>query len=55
LSSKGKAVGSDGMVDFWIKKTERKNLLMDLWNNDLLEKMPSTFRVDLVPLNKVWP
>jgi hypothetical protein len=48
-------MGSDGMVDFGFKKTERKNLLMDLWSKDLLEKMPFTFRVDLVLLNKVWP
>jgi hypothetical protein len=35
---------SEGMVNFFIKKTERKNLLMDLWKYDLLEKMLSTFK-----------
>jgi len=48
-------MGSDGFVDHWIKNTKRTDLLANLWNNEILNNLNSTFRVDLVPLNKVWP
>jgi hypothetical protein len=55
ICSQGKAMGSDGFVDEWIRKAEKKHLLSDLWNNRTLRGMKDTFKVDLVPLNKVWP
>ena len=47
-------MGADGFVDNWIKNTIRTDLLANLWNNATLNNLKSTFRVDLVPLNKVW-
>lgn len=48
-------MGADGFVDEWLKKAEKKHLLSDLWNNRTLSRMRDTFKVELVPLNKVWP
>ena len=48
-------MGADGFVDVWIRKAEKKELLQDLWNERLLSGMRNTFKVELVPLNKVWP
>lgn len=45
----------DGFVDSWIRTAEKKVLLQDLWNERTLSRMRDTFKVDLVPLNKVWP
>jgi hypothetical protein len=51
----GKTMGSDGFVDEWIRKVEKKHLLSDLWNKRTLNSMRDIFKVDLDPPNKVWP
>lgn len=48
-------MGFDGFVDRWIRDTKRPDLLADLWNNNCLQGLKDTFRVEMVPLNKVWP
>jgi hypothetical protein len=48
-------MGADGFVDEWIRTTDHTRLLRNLWNNQTLSQMRDTFKVDLVPLNKVWP
>lgn len=54
MSSK-KAIGFDSISDTWIKITGCTFLLKDLWNNNNLQLLKSSFRTDLIPLNKVWP
>ena len=48
-------MGADGFVDVWIRKSEKKELLQDLWNESLIKGMRNIFKVELVPFNKVWP
>ena len=48
-------MGADGFVDNWIKSTIRIDLFTNQRNNVTLRNLKSTFRVELVPLNKLWP
>jgi hypothetical protein len=54
--SSNKGITSDGFSDCWFKDTERRDLLMDWWNSDLMQKLnDEIFSARLIPLNKVWP
>ena len=45
----------DGFSDTWIRNTESRELLNDLWNNTAIHRMAGVFEARLVPLNKAWP
>ncbi len=51
----GKALALDAISDTWMRQTQRKDLLCNLWNADALTQMSRSFEARLVPLNKVWP
>lgn len=55
ICSSGKAMGADGFSDQWIRSTDRIDLLCNLWNNEVLKLLRKSFKVELIPLNKVWP
>ncbi len=48
-------MGADEFVDNLIKSFIKTDLLTNLWINLTLNNLKSKFRVDLVPLKKVWP
>ena len=48
-------MGQDGFIDIWIKRTGRSDFLCNIWRQDIIESINNFYRVDLVPLNKVWP
>ncbi len=54
-ASYNKALTLDGWSDAWIKKTERWDLLANLWNQESMALLRKSFEAKLVPLNKVWP
>ena len=54
--SSDKGITSDGFSDSWFKDTEKRDLLMDWWNTDIMHKLnDQIFSARLIPLNKVWP
>jgi hypothetical protein len=38
-----------------LRRTERLDLLCDLWNDAAIKALERTFEARLIPLNKVWP
>lgn len=48
-------LGADGFSGQWLRSTDRIDLLYNLWNNDVLKMLRKSFKVELIPLNKVWP
>lgn len=51
----GKGHTPDGFSDVWIRCTDRRELLADLWNPRALRQLGRCFEARLVPLNKAWP
>jgi hypothetical protein len=54
MISWGKGITLDGFSDTWMKKTERSDLLADLWNKKAISDLASIFEARLIPLKKVW-
>lgn len=53
--SKNKAITFDGFTESWFLKSERYDLLCDLWRGDCLSLMTQVGESRLIPLNKVYP
>lgn len=51
----GKGHTFDGFSDVWVRRTERWELLANLWNATALRQLARIFEARLVPLNKAWP
>jgi hypothetical protein len=53
--SYGKGHTPDGFSDIWVRRTERREILSDLWNAPVMRQLARIFEARLVPLNKAWP
>ena len=45
----------DGLSENWFLKSNRFDILSNLWNKECIELMPNLGEARLIPLNKVYP
>ncbi len=51
----GKGLAFDAISDTWMRQTERRDLLADVWRHEAIQALARSFEARLIPLNKVWP